>query len=309
MFSKFPLLAILCATLLSVGVGDLRAQRNDKLPKGFEGLSIQEHLDAEVPKTLSFRDDRGQEVLLGDYFDGTKPVVLSMNYSDCPMLCSLQLNALFDSMKELSLTPGEDFEFVSVSINPLETTDRARIAKNGYVRKLGNAQAGKGLHFLTGSKANIDALVRAVGFSYKYIPETKEYSHPAVLEICTPDGRLSRYLYGVQFPVRDLRLSLVEASEGKIGTTFDRFLMFCLHFDPEEGRYTPFATNLMKLAGSLTVFIAAIFIVPYWFMRPGAKPEGFASQEMPGEGTAIPGQAPARATPSGPSPPPDADGS
>ncbi|HEV7282916.1 MAG TPA: SCO family protein [Pirellulaceae bacterium] len=293
MFWKFPLLTVLCAALLSVGVGELRAQRNDKLPKGFEGLSIQEHLDAEVPMTLSFRDDRGQEVLLGDYFDGSKPVVLSMNYSDCPMLCSLQLNGLFDSMKELSLTPGEDFEFVSVSINPLETTDRARIAKNGYVRKLGNAGAAKGLHFLTGSKANVDALAQAVGFSYKYIPETKHYSHPAVLEICTPDGRLSRYLYGVAFPVRDLRLSLVEASEGKIGTTFDQILMFCLHFDPEEGRYTPFATNLMKLAGSLTVFVAALFIVPYWFMRPGTKTA--PAKENPYQESA--------------SPPPDTEGS
>jgi protein SCO1/2 len=293
MFPKFLLPTTLCAALLCVGVGEARAQRNDKLPKGFEGLAIQEHLDAEVPKTLSFRDDRGQDVLLGDYFDGTKPVVLSMNYSDCPMLCNLQLNGLFDSMKELSLKPGVDFEFVSVSINPLETTDRARIAKNGYVRRLGDSQAAKGLHFLTGSKANIEALAEAVGFSFNYIAETKEYAHPAVLEICTPDGRLSRYLYGVQFPVRDLRLSLVEASEGKIGTTFDQILMFCLHFDPEEGRYTPFATNLMKLAGSMTVFIAAIFIVPYWFMRPGAKRE--PEKENPYQDSA--------------SPPPDGDGS
>jgi protein SCO1/2 len=272
MFSKSPLFSIVCVALACACVGDVRAQRNDKLPKGFEGLSIQEHLDAEVPKTLSFRDDRGQEVLLGDYFDGTKPVVLSMNYSDCPMLCNLQLNGLFESMKQLSFRPGEDFEFVSVSINPLETTDRARIAKNGYVRKLGDAQAAKGMHFLTGSKANIDALAKALGFSFNYIAETKQYAHPAVLEICTPDGRLSRYLYGVEFPVRDLRLSLVEASEGKIGTTYDQILMFCLHFDPEEGRYTPFATNLMKLAGSLTVLIGAIFVVPYWFVRSGTKP-------------------------------------
>lgn len=272
MLPKTPFFTLLSVALACACVADVRAQRNDKLPKGFEGLSIQEHLDDEIPKTLSFRDDRGEHVLLGDYFDGTKPVVLSMNYSDCPMLCSLQLNGLFDAMKELSLRPGEDFEFVSVSINPLETSERARIAKNGYVRKLGDAQAGKGMHFLTGSKANIEALAQAVGFSYNYISETKEYAHPAVLEICTPDGRLSRYLYGVDFPVRDLRLSLVEASEGKIGSTFDQILMFCLHFDPEEGRYTPFATNLMKLAGSMTVFIAAIFIVPYWFVRNSAKP-------------------------------------
>lgn len=286
MFLRFSLLSVVCVALAFACVDDVRAQRNDKLPTGFEGLSIQEHLDAEVPKTLGFRDDRGQEVLLGDYFDGTKPVVLSMNYSDCPMLCNLQLNGLFESMRELSFRPGEDFEFVSVSINPLETAERARIAKNGYVRKLGDAEAAKGMHFLTGSKANIDALANALGFSFNYIAETKQYAHPAVLEICTPDGRLSRYLYGVDFPIRDLRLSLVEASEGKIGTTFDQILMFCLHFDPEEGRYTPFATNLMKLAGSLTVLVAAIFIVPYWFMRPGTKPA--PAKNLPGEESAPP---------------------
>lgn len=285
MFFRSSSFVVVCVALACASAGEVRAQRNDKLPKGFEGLAIEERLDAEVPRTLSFRDDRGQDVLLGDYFDGTKPVVLSMNYSDCPMLCNLQLNGLFESMKDLSFRPGEDFEFVSVSINPLETTDRARIAKNGYVRKLGDAQAAKGMHFLTGSKANIDALARAVGFSYNYIAADKQYAHPAVLEICTPDGRLSRYLYGVDFPVRDLRLSLVEASEGKIGTTFDQILMFCLHFDPEEGRYTPFATNLMKLAGSLTVLVAALFIVPYWFVRNGAKP---ASGENPYVGEPAP---------------------
>jgi protein SCO1/2 len=279
MTSKSRFIPFLCVALALACVVEVRAQRNANRPTVLDGLDIVEHLDAEVPQNLGFRDDRGEEVVLGDYFDGTKPVVLSMNYSDCPMLCSLQLNALFDSMKELGLRPGEDFEFVSVSVNPLETTDRARLAKNGYVRKLGDAGASKGLHFLTGSKSNVDALAKAVGFPYRYVSETKQYAHPAVLEICTPDGRLSRYLYGVEFPVQTLRLSLVEASEGKIGTTYDQILLFCSHFDPEEGQYTPFATNLMKFAGGLTVFVAAIFIVPYWFMRSGTRSEANGSSE------------------------------
>lgn len=227
-----------------------------------EDVKIVEHLDERLPLDLSFVDDRGRSIHLRDLFDGAQPVILSLNYSNCPMLCGLQLRGMVDALSSVSLDPGKDFRIVSVSIDPLETPVRARLAKQNYVRDYGRGN-GDGWHFLTGKEAQIRQLAEAVGFQYKYVPERREYAHAAVFMVCTPDGRLSRYIYGVRFEPKTVQLSLVEAGEGRIGSTMDRVLLFCFHYDANSGSYAPTAVNLMKFGGFVTVFAVALFLLPW----------------------------------------------
>lgn len=232
-----------------------------------EGVGVTEHLDRQLPLGLSFRDDNDKQVHLQDYFAGKKPVLLSLNYSSCPMLCSLQLNGLVDALEQLELDPGQDFEIVSVSIDPLESPLRARQAKQRFLQRYGRTGTGQGWHFLTGNQREIKQLADAVGFEYRYVPERKEYAHAAVCYICTPEGRISRYLYGVQFDPQTVRLSLVEAAAGKIGTTLDRVLLFCFHYDAAAGNYAPTAVSIMKLGGGFTVVCLLGVLLPVWLRR------------------------------------------
>ncbi len=227
-----------------------------------DGLNIVEHLDEPLPLDLNFVDDRGKPVRLRQLFDGVRPVVLSLNYSNCPMLCGLKLRGMIDALTDVALEPGRDYHIVSVSIDPLESTAQARLAKQRYLREFGRGN-GDGWHFLTGREPQIRALADAVGFQYRYIPERKEYAHAAVFMLCTPEGRLSRYLYGVRFEPKTLQLSLVEAAQGKIGTTFDKVLLFCFHYDANSGNYAPTAVNLMKLGGAVTALGVAVFLLPW----------------------------------------------
>ena len=233
------------------------AQRTEPLPDELREVGITEHLDEKIPLDLEFSDERGNPVKLQDFFSGDKPVALTLNYSNCPMLCSLQLNGLFDGLKKMAWDMGDQFEMITVSIDPLETPERARATKQKYLKIYRRAGAMEGYHCLTGREENIKALADAVGFRYKYSPQTRQYAHAAVTIILTPDGRVSRYLYGVQYDPQTLRLSLVEASEGKVVSTVDRILLFCFHYDAARGRYGPAAVQLMRLGGGLTVLILA----------------------------------------------------
>ncbi len=251
------------------------AQLSDYKPPELEDVGVDEKLGAQLPLDLTFRDEKGQQVTLGQLFDQGRPVLLSLNYSDCPMLCMLQLNGLVDSLIDVSLTPGEDFEILSVSIDPTETPERARLTQQKYVKTYGRLDTANGWHFWVGKQSSIDRLADAVGFRYKFIPERNEFSHVAAVMVCTPTGIVSRYLYGVQFAPKTLQLSLVEASEGKIGSTMDKILLFCFHYDAEAGRYGPMAQRLMQMGAGLTLFVLAIGLVPVWLRRSSrtAKPE------------------------------------
>ena len=239
------------------------AQRTEPMPNELQEVGITEHLDEKIPLDLKFVDEQGHPVKLGDFFSGEKPVALTLNYSNCPMLCSLQLNGLFDGFKMMAWDIGDQFEMITVSIDPLETPERARATKQKYLKIYRRAGATEGYHCLTGREENIKALADAVGFRYKYSPDTKQYAHAAATFILTPDGRVSRYLYGVQYAPQTLRLSLAEASEGKVGSTMDQILLFCFHYDAERGRYGPAAFQLMRLGGGLTVLILAGTILIY----------------------------------------------
>jgi len=259
-----PAASILTAMAAALATTPALAQRTAPVPKELADVGVTEHLDARVPADLAFVDTQGEPVTLGQYFDDKRPIVLTMNYSNCPMLCSLQLNGLFDALEKMKWSIGDQFDMITVSIDPLETPERARMTKQKYLKQYRRAGAAGGYHFLTGRDENIKQLADVVGFRYQYSPKTRQYAHAAVTMILTPDGRVARYLYGVEYDPQTLRLSLLEASEGKIGSTVDQVLLFCFHYDPEEGRYGPAAFRLMQVGGGLTLVILGSTI---WIFR------------------------------------------
>jgi protein SCO1/2 len=234
------------------------------VPAELSGVGIDQRLGNRVPLDLPFRDQDGRVVRLGDCFQRGRPVLLTLNYSNCPMLCSVQLNGLVDALKQLSFTPGEEFEIVTVSIDPLEQPARARLTKEKYIGELERPAAAKGWQFLVGGEPNIRALADAVGFGYRYNPARKEYLHAAAAMVLSPDGVVTRYLLGVRYDPKALRLSLVEASEGKVGTASDDFLLFCFHYDSATGRYAPSALKIMRLGGVVTALILGAVLLVLW---------------------------------------------
>ncbi len=261
-----------------------RAQLNLPLPQ-IDGVGVDEKLGDTVPLDLEFTDDSGSRTYLGKYLNGTRPVILSLNYSRCPMLCNLQLGKLIETFQKLDWSIGREFDVVSVSIDPTETPDKARAAKVNYLKTYRRMESKDGVHFLVGKEENIRALARSVGFKYKYLPDVNEYSHAAVCMVCTPSGKLSRYLYGVEFPVETLRMSLLEASEGKIGTTFEQFLLYCFHYNPDAGVYSVQARRVASLLGGVTVVAILAICVPYWVFDPHRRKALAAKSVVTVDGT------------------------
>lgn len=257
------------------------AQAADQPLAATEGVSVEEQLEAQVPLELEFTDEQGQSVQLADYFDGTHPVIVSLNYYKCPMLCSLQLNGLVDALTMMEWTAGQEFQIVTVSFNPLETPILARQKQQNYIQAYGRPSAVAGWHFLTGEQEQIDTLTSTVGFNYRWDEPSQQFIHVAALVVLTPDGRISRYLYDVMFEPRDLKLALLEAAEGKIGTTADHVLMYCYTYDAASGSYVPAAMNLMRLGGLLTFAVLAIVLGSLWarekLRRRETKESGVAS--------------------------------
>jgi protein SCO1 len=237
-----------------------QVERRDPLPRRLLGVDVKEHLNTPVPMDLGFTDENGKDVTLKDYFDGSVPVILTMNYSNCPMLCSLQLTALVEGLKKVDWTVGKEFKMVTVSYDPTETRELAHRTKARYLAQYGRPGAESGWHFLHGSENNVKAMAKALGISYSYNEARKEYVHPATVILTTPSGKIDRYLYGLEYPQKTLHLSLVESSEGKIGTTVDQLILFCFHYDANEGRYAPVARNIMRAGGGATVFLLAGFL-------------------------------------------------
>lgn len=261
---RVPILKAL-VMLLSLGIC-AQAQVNRELD-ALEGVGIDEKLSSQLPLDLEFVDANGKQIRLSDLFDGERAVLLSLNYSDCPMLCQLQLNGLVDGLRELNWDVGEKFRICSVSINPLETPQRAKQVKQRYVKSYGRPTTAEGWEFLTGELTSIEKLADAVGFRYQYVPKRDEYAHSAAIMVCTPDGRVSRYLYGVLYPAQTLKLALVEAGQGRIGSTLDRVLLYCFHYDEASGRYAPVARRLMKLGAGMTLTTLGIGLIPVWLRR------------------------------------------
>ncbi len=262
--ARGPARLIAAWALAVLAAGPVAAQRTEPLPKELEGVGITEVPGARIPQDLTFVDENGRNVRLADYFAAGRPVILTLNYYRCPMLCGLMLNGLLDGLKELKWTPGREFEIVTVSIDPLETPTLARLKKQSYMEELGRPEAVAGWHFLVGRPESIKALADAVGFHYRYNEERREYAHAAGLFVATPDGRVARYLYGVMYEGRTLRLALTEAAEGKIGSSADQLLLYCFHYDAQEGRYVVAATSIMRLGGGATALILGLWLVTWW---------------------------------------------
>jgi len=234
------------------------------LPAALEGVNIEQRLNQQVPLNLVFRDEYGRSLPLSTYFNGNKPVLLALVYYNCPMLCTLILNGVESSLKAVSLDPGRDFEVVAVSFDPRDTPEIAARKKANYLQRYRRPNTANGWHFLTGDESSIKALTDAVGYQYKFDPATGQFAHASAIMILTPQGKLSRYFYGVEYAPRDVRLGLVEASQNKIGTPVDQILLFCYHYDPGSGKYGAIAMNMVRLGGATFVLICGAFLFVAW---------------------------------------------
>ena len=249
-------------------------------PADLNNIGIDQRLNQQVPLDLTFKDETGKTVKLGDYFQAGRPVILNLVYYTCPMLCGEELTGEASALSMLKFTPGKEYEIVSVSFNPDETPQDAAEKKKIYIERinehLDEKTDGSGWHFLTGQEPQIRQLSDAVGFHYRRDPRTKQYIHATGLTILTPAGKIAQYYYGVEFAPKDLRLGLIEASKEKIGNVVDEVLLYCYHYDPTTGRYGAVIANVMRLAGAATMLILGGFII-VMFRRDShskAEPDG-----------------------------------
>lgn len=236
-----------------------------------QNIDVEEHLGEYVPLNLIFTDENGNKVTLGEYFNQGKPVLLGLVYYECPMLCNLIFNGLVQTVRELDWQPGEEFQMVSVSINPAETYQLAASKKQNYLQALDIPSATNGWSFLVGDENQSKALADAVGFKYYYDEEQKQYAHPAVIYLIADDGKITRYLYGIEFKKQALHMAILEASQGKIGSTLDKLILYCYHYDPDAGEYVVFAGNVMRLGGIITVVCLGLFIGLLWYRERHKK--------------------------------------
>jgi protein SCO1 len=270
----FPIRGVLIlAAVITAGAGMARANwapddsAGTQLPAAYRNVGVDEHLNAALPLDLQFFDEHAQHVTLGQFFHPDRPVLLQLGYLQCPMLCDQVSRGLVDSAKNVGLDIGKDFDFVFVSIDPTDSPDIAQLKKDSYVKEYGKPDSAGGFHFLVGRQAQIEQLAAAVGFRYQPAPNG-QFAHPAVAMVITPDGKISRYLYGLTFPQQTLRLSLVEASQGKIGTSIDQILLICLHWDPTTGKYSWAAMTLMRIGGIVTLIVLGGAV--FWMVKRGS---------------------------------------
>ena len=246
------------AALLALAAVPLGAQQSMN-PPILRQVRFEQKLNSRISPDLVFRDESGRNVRLGDFF-GNKPIVLSLVYFDCPALCTEVLNGELSTLRSIPLDLGKDFEAITVSFEPTDTPDRAKAKRDVYAGQYGRPGAAQAWHFLTGDRKSIDALTQEVGFHYAYDSANRMYAHPAGIVVLTPDGRIDRYYYGVQYLPRDVRLGLVDASEGKIGTITDQALLYCYQYNPESGKYGMVIMNVVRAGGGLTVLALGIFM-------------------------------------------------
>jgi len=237
------------------------AQTNSATPPQLPGkVAIEQKLNAQLPMDLMLRDESGRVVRLGQYFNHGRPVLLNFMYYRCPMLCPMVMDGIANGLTELRFDIGREFDVITVSVDPRDTPEQATAKKETYVKRYGRFGAANGWHFLTGPESAIKKLTNTVGFQYAYDIKMDQFAHGAVLLAVTPQGRVSRYLYGFEYKARDLRLALVEASAGKIGNASDAILLLCYHYDPATGKYSRSAMNFVRAGGVATILSLAGFI-------------------------------------------------
>jgi protein SCO1/2 len=262
MFVAGVVLALTTSAWAQMNNGVMSPPANTRPPR-LENVGIEQHLDAQVPPDLTFRDETGKTVKLADYF-GRKPLILNLVYYNCTMLCGEALAGLASAMRLVKFDVGNEFDVVTVSFDPRETPEMAAAKKKDYVGRYGRPNAAAGWHFLTGQPESINALTKAVGFQYQYDAKTNQYAHATAIMVLTPQGHISRYFYGVDFPPKDLRMGLVEASQGRIGNAVDAVLLYCYHYDPETGKYGAMVANILRLAAAATILFMGTFLFILW---------------------------------------------
>jgi protein SCO1/2 len=256
--TRSHILALLLAVISLVDMARADATK----PKFLDGIGIDQNLGAQIPMDLMFHDEKGNAVRLGDYFDGSKkPVILTLVYYKCPSLCTLVLNDLNRGMNGITMSAGEDFNVVTISFDPHEGPELAADKKEIYMQSYRRPKAAEGWHFLTGDEESLKKLTSVVGFHYRYDPKFQQYVHPSGLIVLTPKGVVSRYFFGIDYDLKDLRLALEEASSNKIGGLTDRLLLYCFHYDPETGKYSVAVIKLMQVGAVLTMGALGAF----WF--------------------------------------------
>ncbi|MBI5070895.1 MAG: SCO family protein [Deltaproteobacteria bacterium] len=236
----------------------------EALPPGLEGVEITERLGEKVPLDATFTGSDGKPVRLADVAGKGKPVVVALVYYNCPMLCGLVLSGMARGMRESGLELGKDYQAVAISFDPRESSKLAAERQRGYTQSLGRPEAAAAWPFLTGEEPEIQKVTRALGFRYAYDEKTKQYAHAAAIFVLAPDGKISRYLYGVEFPGRDLRLALVEAGEGRVGTSLDKILLTCFRYDAQSRRYEPYVVGFIRIAALAVLGGLAITLAVFW---------------------------------------------
>ncbi|MFN0123807.1 MAG: SCO family protein [Blastocatellia bacterium] len=240
------------------------AQINKDLPEDIRGLQIDEKLNTNVDLDLTFINEEGQTVTLRDYFSKGRPVVLNLVYYACPMLCGMVTKGVTNVLRDIPWTPGREFEVVTISFDPRETAPLAKAKKEAVLSDYGRPQAREGWHFLVDTNDNAKKLSDQVGFKYRWVEDNKQFAHGSVTFILTPEGKISRYLYGLSYQPRDMRLALTEASNGKVGSTIEQFLLYCYHYDPAARSYVPMARRIMKIGGVVIVSLIAMMLYLFW---------------------------------------------
>ncbi|MEX0719379.1 MAG: SCO family protein [Balneolaceae bacterium] len=262
-----PVLTLLAVLLISQPAD---AQLNREVPDALQNLGIDEHLGENIPLDAKFATSKGDSVRIGDLLEEGKPVLLNPLYYDCPMLCGLVIEGVLNVVDELEWKPGKEFTVISFSIDPTENAELAASSKQNYLSNMDPA-VNDGWHFLTGSKSQIDKMIDAVGFQYKEIEETGEYAHTAAIILLSPEGKITRYLYGITYNEFDVRGALYESANGKIGDALTKVLMYCYQYDPDSNSYAPLATNIMKLGGLATLIFLGIFLGLLWLREKRLK--------------------------------------
>jgi len=247
------------------------AQTIQENPQDLGKIDVVEKLGDQIPLDLTFVNDLGDTVPLSNYFNDGKPVILDLGYYSCPMLCNLVLNGINEGISKLDWLPGNEYRILTVSFDPRDTVELAAAKKANYLKQLNRPGAEKGWIFFVDPQSHAKALADAVGFQYFWDEDNKQFAHPAVIYILTPEGKISRYLYGITFDQKDLRLGLLEASDGKIGSTIDRVLLYCYHYDPDAKGYVMFAGNVMRLGGVLTLVLLGLLIGILWMKERHKK--------------------------------------
>jgi protein SCO1/2 len=228
---------------------------------GLKGIGIDQHLDTQIPLGLEFKDENGSSVHLGDYFQKGRPVILTFVYYQCPMLCSEVLSGLNSAMGAMRFSAGNEFEVVTVSIDPRDTPELAKEKKANYLKEYNRPGAEEGWHFLTGNPDSVAKLAQVVGWKYRWDPKLQQFMHAAGIMIVTPQGKLAQYYYGIEYSPKDLRLGVIEASQNRIGTLADQVVLYCYHYDPHTGKYGAVIANMLRIAGAATVLLLGGFIV------------------------------------------------